>query len=401
MPVNKETVRLAVIPFLKQLIGLFLLVAVSVGPAGADQASGAVEVEGYASIVGGRKDLAREAALQNAFRRAVEQVVGVAVESKSVVKDSELLNDKIFSKSKGFIKTYRVLSEKVEDDAYRVVVFAAVSRYKLDQGLDDAGLLIRKLGKPRIAVVVMEQNVEGQAVPGGVVETYLISALGKRGYALVDRQIMLAVGRETAAGGQKGYSDAVVRAAAAGGAEVVIIGQATARSAPALSGTNLRPVQVSVTCRAVEVDTGELLATVVSSQQVLHVNPAAAGNQGLQKAAVELTDNLQRQMIAAWTKRLSGVRTLHMTIAGIPYASIRQLQSALKEQIGRVEEVHDRGYRGNHLRLDLDVTGAFSDVVDELSLLGLEQGALKISGYSAGQVQARWQERPIKGGRIK
>jgi hypothetical protein len=401
MPVHKETVRLTVAMLLKQLVGLFLLVVVSVGPAGADQTSGAVEVEGYALIVGARKDLAREAALQNAFRRAVEQVVGVAVESKTVVRDSELLNDKIFSKSKGFIKTYRVMSEKVEEDAYRVTVLAAVSRYKLDQGLDDAGLLIKKMGKPRIAVVVMEQNVEGHAAPGGVVETYLINNLGKRGYAMVDRQIMLAAGREAAAGGQKDYSDSVVRAAAAGGAEVVIIGQATARSAAALSGTSLRPVEVSVTCRAIEVDTGELLATAVSSQQALHVNPAAAGNQGLQKAAVELAENVQRQILASWTKRLSGVRTLHMTVAGIPYTAVRRLQDALKEQIGRIEEVHDRGYRDNHLRLDLDVTGGLKDVVDELTLLGLEQASLKITGYSAGQVQARWQERPIKGGRIK
>ena len=58
-----------------------------------------VDVEGYASIVGGRKDTAREGALNNAFRRAIEQVVGVMINSKTVVQDSALLNDKILSKS--------------------------------------------------------------------------------------------------------------------------------------------------------------------------------------------------------------------------------------------------------------------------------------------------------------
>ena len=385
---------------LTRFLGLCLVVLLSAGMAVADQQGGVVEVEGYASIVGGRKDQAREAALQNAFRRAVEQVVGVALESKTVVKDSELLNDKIFSKSHGFIKTYRIVDEKVEGDAYRIMVFASVSRYKLEQGLDDAGLLLKKLGKPRIAVVVLEQNSDGGQVPGGVVENHIIAGMGKRGYALVDRQAMLAVEHE-AVRGQGDHTDAVVRAAAAGGAEVVIVGQATARSASALSGTNLRPIQVTVTCRAVEVDSGELLATVTATQQALHVNPATASNEAFQKAATELTENLQRQMIAAWTKRLTGLRTLRMAVSAIPHADIRLLQEALKEQMGQVEAVHDRGYQGQQLRLDLEVTGGFKELVDELASLGLEQGSLKITGYSAGQVQAIWQGRPVQGGRVK
>ena len=172
---------------LTRFLGLCLVVLLSAGMAVADQQGGVVEVEGYASIVGGRKDQAREAALQNAFRRAVEQVVGVSLESKTVVKDSELLNDKIFSKSHGFIKTYRIVDEKVEGDAYRIMVFASVSRYKLEQGLDDAGLLLKKLGKPRIAVVVLEQNSDGGQVPGGVVENHIIAGMGKRGYAQIGR----------------------------------------------------------------------------------------------------------------------------------------------------------------------------------------------------------------------
>lgn len=385
---------------LTRFLGLCLVVLLSAGMAVADQQGGVVEVEGYASIVGGRKDQAREAALQNAFRRAVEQVVGVALESKTVVKDSELLNDKIFSKSHGFIKTYRIVDEKIEGDACRIMVIASVSRYKLEQGLDDAGLLLKKLGKPRIAVVVLEQNSDGGRAPGGVVENHIIAGMGKRGYTLADRQAMLAVEHE-AVKGQGDHTDAVVRAAAAGGAEVVIVGQATARSTSALSGTNLRPVQVSVTCRAVEVDSGELLATSTATQQALHVNPATASNEAFQKAATELTENLQRQMIAAWTKRLTGLRTLRMTVSAIPHADIRRLQEALKEQMGQIETVHDRGYRGQQLRLDLEVTGGFKELVDELASLGLEQGSLKITGYSAGQVQATWQGRPVQGGRVK
>lgn len=382
------------------LLAVVVLVAALVLPVGAEQIGGGVEAEGYAGITGGRKDQAREAALQNAFRRAVEQVVGVAVQSKTVVKDSELLNDKIFAKSHGFIKTYRILSETAEADAYRIRIFAAVSRYKLEQGLDDAGLLIRKVGKPRIAVVVLEKNTDGQPVPGGTVETQLITILGKRGYALVDRQAMLAVEQE-AAKGQGDQTDAVVRAAATGGAEVVIIGRAEASAAPALGGTSMRPVQVTATAKAVEVETGELLATAQSSQRALNVNPAAAGAEALQKTAVEITEALHRQMIAAWTKRVTGVRTVRMTVTGIPSGEIGRLQEALREQAVSVETVHDRGFKDHQLRMDLEITGALRDVVDDLGSLELERATLSVAGYSAGHLQARWQPRSAKGGRTK
>lgn len=357
-----------------------------------------VEAEGYAAITGGRKDLAREAALQNAFRRAVEQVVGVAVESRTVVKDSELLNDKIFSRSRGFIKTYRITTEKAESDAYRVTVQAAVSRYRLEKELDNVGLLIRKLGKPRVAIVIMEHNGDGPSAPGGIVETELTGNFSKKGYAMVDRQAMIAVERE-AAKGQGGHTDAVVRAAAGGGAEVVIIGQAAARHGAAVGGTSFRPVQASVTVRAVEVDTGELMATASSTQQALNVNPSAAGTEALQKAAAELSEQLNRQMVAAWNKRLTGLRTLRLTVAALPASEVQRLKDALKEQMGQVEHVHDRGYRNQQLRLDLEVTGATQSVIDELASIDLGGSRLKISGFTSGTVQSGWIGHGKRGGK--
>lgn len=397
---KNTTVQSAVGVLLRRFLWFCLVMTLSAGVAIADQQGSAVEVEGVASIMAGHKDQAREAALQNAFRRAVEQVVGVALESKTVVKDSELLNDKIFTKSKGFIKTYRIIGEKTDGDTFRIRVLASVSQYKLEQGLDNAGLLIKKMGKPRIAVVVMEHSGEGNAAPGGVVENSLVSSLGKRGYALVDRQAMLAVQHELASS-QDDHTDAVVRAAAAGGAEIVVIGRATARYTSALSGTNLRPVQVTVICRAVEADSGELLANMTATQQALHVNPATAANEAFEKAAADLSEGLQRQMSSAWTKRLTGLRSLRMTVSMIPHTHIRHLQDVLKEQMGQVEEVYDRGYRDQQLRLDLDVSGGFKELVDELASLRFEHGSMKVTGYSDGKVQAEWQARSTKGGRVK
>ncbi|MDO9287548.1 MAG: flagellar assembly protein T N-terminal domain-containing protein, partial [Thermodesulfovibrionales bacterium] len=75
-----------------------------------------VEAEGYALITGDRKDIARESALNNAFRRAVEQAIGVLVESETMVRNFELLNDRVYSKSAGYVKKYSITGEKIEGD---------------------------------------------------------------------------------------------------------------------------------------------------------------------------------------------------------------------------------------------------------------------------------------------
>ncbi len=355
---------------------------------GSEPGSTQVEVEGYASIVGGRKDQAREAAIQNAFRRAVEQVVGVAVESRTVIKDSELLNDRIFSKSRGLIKTYRIISENTEKDAYRVTVLAAVSRYRLEQELDNAGVLIRKIGRPRTAIVVVEQNTEGVSAPGGVIESYLVGSFARKGYNLVDRQAMVAIEKIAAASGD--HTDAVVRAAAAGGAEVVILGQAKATQGNPVPGMSMRPVQVAASCRVLDADTAEVLATVSLTRQALNVNPSAAGTEALQAAAGEISDSLDRQLVLVWNKRLSGLRTVRMTISGVQFSNTAKIIDDLKERLDIVEDVQERGFKGGQLRLDLQIAGSVRALVDGIAVIDFAGVRLTVTGFSGGQVHARW-----------
>lgn len=370
---------------------LLMLIAILLAPLellASDIQPSQVEVEGYASIVNSRKDQAREAAIQNALRRAVEQVVGVAIESRTVVKDSELLNDKIFSKSRGLIKTYRIVSEKAEKDAYRVTILASVSRYRLEKELDDAGVLIRKLGRPRTAVVIMEQNLDAPSAPGGIVETYLLSSLGRKGYNIVDRQAMLAIEKVAVRSGAD-HTDAVVRAAAAGGAEVVVVGQAQARQGNAVPGMSMRPVQVSSTCKVLDVDTSEVLATASVSKQALNVNPSAAGTEALQAAAAEISDNLDRQLLSVWNNRLSGLRNIRLAISGVHFGATGRIMETIREKSGLVEDVQERGFKAGELRLELSVTGSSRAVVDELAALDFAGCRLSITGFSGGQIHAR------------
>ena len=72
------------------------------------------------------KAIARDSAIEDALRRAVEQVVGTFITSESMVSNYILLYDRVYSKSSGYVKTYKILSEEKKEGLYVVRINAKV-----------------------------------------------------------------------------------------------------------------------------------------------------------------------------------------------------------------------------------------------------------------------------------
>jgi len=72
-------------------------------------------------------DIACSRALDEAQRNAVEQATGVMITSTTSVEDFQVKMDRILSESKGFINTYKVLSEKKSGTDCEVTIEADVS----------------------------------------------------------------------------------------------------------------------------------------------------------------------------------------------------------------------------------------------------------------------------------
>jgi hypothetical protein len=72
-----------------------------------DTAIKEVMVEGVSSIDRGRKDIARDQAIKDALRKAVEQAVGTFISSETVVENYEVLSDRIYSKPRGTLRNIK------------------------------------------------------------------------------------------------------------------------------------------------------------------------------------------------------------------------------------------------------------------------------------------------------
>jgi hypothetical protein len=86
-----------------------------------EEESISVQVDG----VGTLKDdvaAARKMAISDGLRIAVEQAKGVMVKGETEVKDFAALRDEVVSKTRGFVRTYKILSEKQEGNIYRVTL---------------------------------------------------------------------------------------------------------------------------------------------------------------------------------------------------------------------------------------------------------------------------------------
>ena len=139
----------------------FLLVcffAASVVPAGASTTV-STTAEGVGVIESGNTASARDQAIRDGLRIAVEQAVGTLVASETLVQNYEVLRDQIYSKTQGYIQDYAIVDEKEEGTLYRVTVKAQVAQGNLQEDLMALGLLMQRKHMPRIMLMVAEQNV--------------------------------------------------------------------------------------------------------------------------------------------------------------------------------------------------------------------------------------------------
>ena len=109
----------------------------------------------------GRGPTEREA-LMAAQRKAVEQGVGVLVDSRSYTENLKLIEDKIYSKASGYVKHYTVISpEKQDDGSWKVTIKCAVAEEEIKVSLKALKILRDMMENPRIVIEPGPPNNNG------------------------------------------------------------------------------------------------------------------------------------------------------------------------------------------------------------------------------------------------
>src|SRR5262249_48687748 len=126
--------------------------------------------EGIASIGKGDAAAARDKAIDGALRKAIEQVVGTLIECETMTQKHQVLNDSIYSRTKGLVRDHKVVSERHDGPLYRVTVAATVAVGEVKGDLQSLGLLSPGTRKPcadpapRPGVTGTIANVSGERI---------------------------------------------------------------------------------------------------------------------------------------------------------------------------------------------------------------------------------------------
>jgi hypothetical protein len=363
--------------FLVGFFGLLLIVVWSV--AAAAQQAQTVTAEGVGAVTGGDRAMARDGAINDALRKAVEQAVGTLVSSETIVQNFQTLQDRIYTQTQGYIQSYKIISENPGANTHQVVIQATVAVSNLERDLQAIGILLGRVGKPRIITLIAEQNVgrnfynywwgEGRSVDFGVVENLLLDRFRERGFDIVDRTIQSPTIKVTPALRGPDLNDqGAVMLGKQAEAEIVIVGKALARSVGNVAGTAMKSVQANVSFRAIQIDNARVLSAGTEHGAAVHIDEITAGGEALKKAAVRISDKLIDDILKNFQARVGGMTTVQLTLVGLANADdVRRFKNSVLAQLRGIEGVVDRGYSENAARLDVEVKGNAQSLSEEIS----------------------------------
>lgn len=89
--------------------------------------------------------LSPEKALENAFTRAVEQAIGVFVDAETLVKNDEILRERVLTHSRGFVKHYDVVRRWQTEGLHHASIRAKVRVDKLVERLKAADVTVKEV----------------------------------------------------------------------------------------------------------------------------------------------------------------------------------------------------------------------------------------------------------------
>jgi hypothetical protein len=381
-------------------------------PQGQGQASGDDIVQtakGEAAVLAGDKPAAREKAIRDALRHAVEMAAGTLVQGITEVQDYQTKMDKVLGHSTGFVRKYDILSEAMDGDVVQVNIRAVIGKEDLDKDLKAFGLLGEQKGNPRTMVLIAEQNI-GMAAPAAVwmkdkggqnalvsadlriAENVILDTLKSGGFKqLIDPEI--ATEKAVLIGGITTDINAsqARKLKSLTGAEVILIGKviATSRGEMGDLGPGWRSCTATISGRAVNTDNGDILSTSETTQNAAQLDDLTCGKEATKKASKIFAQDMIKKIAARWQQDVSGGNEVHLTVHKVKgMKQAREFRTALAQFMRGVRGVNQRRFEGGTQELDVTLVGSTEQFAEELEAKKIGKFSVTVTGVSANTVEA-------------
>lgn len=334
-----------------------------------ETSDGWITVTGIAAIRGGNLGLAKDEALKDAKRVAVQEVLGSLVSARSDVKNFQLVKQTVTSKSEGMIEKFEVLkSAAVSEGEYNVTIKAKVSEALINQTIEE---VVASQGKPRMMVLV-DESFNGKPDQHKVAQTELESQFIGKGFPFVDKatvEKILAKNKRKIADALGGNNAAARELGVDAGAEIILVGSSRVKEAGKIQGSSLISMQADLNVRVIDINTGSVLTAGQEHGAYPHINPESGGVEAVKKAVNPLREKLVSDIVRLWD--INRANTIALLVTGLDYERLMVLRGELTEKVRGVKTVNPKGSVGKAAKLEVEFEGSSFDLADRLLTSGL------------------------------
>lgn len=333
-------------------------------------------VVGMATIHGGAVDRARDTAIDNALRTAVEEKVGVMIASSTEVENFQVKRDQILSESKGFINTYRIISEEKTGDTFKVTIEADVSDGRLKGRMEALGIIMARMSKPRL-MIIFSENAQKDVVAEASMTKYFIS----QGFRLVTADTAKRKKEyerfQATDTDRKEFSSIARRY----GAEIIILAKTDLTSKCFKMGDiEVCSHHVIVSGKVINGDTGEVIATDNKSGkgEVKSIT---------EEVAKDLAKEMKEQILERWSSDLTNMATVKLVVSGLnSYQDMIRFKDLLTTGVKGFKQSYQRSYVNGELDLDVEIKGNAQSLADDVAVMTLDQRKVSIREITQNRV---------------
>ena len=313
----------------------------------------------------------KESALRDASRNAVEQVVGTMVDSKTLVNNAVVALDTIYTKSQGFVTNQEVLSQDEQDGMVHVRARIDVNTRPDSQLVNNLNMIMT-LNDPRIAVVMLRQNNQGQVIGhDNIAEAALNNKLISLGFAhVIDANVVANLENAQLLNQIYNGGSGITSLGQSLGADYIVLGrtQAQAQSISLPDGkggyesTPLKTGNATLSAKIIKFDTGDIVGTFTTTAKGVENSNEMAEQKAVQQVSEEAAKQLEEKF-----RHFSAVAeaSVQMEVYTNDYGAVQQFVQDLKS-LPVVQNVYLREHQNGKAILSVETTEKPSTLIQML-----------------------------------
>lgn len=353
------------------------------------------EATGEAAIVDNNRDKALQDAKNAALREAVEKVVGVMLSSDTVTANNQLVSDRIFTNSAGYIHKYDILEKKEEGGVMKVTVRAEVGTAQLDKDLQAVRALVRRLASGRLLIVLQEQSVSSDKIitQTNVLSQTLAETFQKDGWRIIDPAF--AAGKLEVASGVSLLTPEKKVIQDLRSADYIVTGTVTMRHESAKAAFELNnyfPVTGEFELAVFATDSGTQIAHLsdkFDSQGVpVSVSYERTAHSIAKTRGQKIVEDVRKAVVDYLSKSEQNGNAVVVTVTGLAdYASVSEFKKLLAQAVTGLRDVKQGDFTKGKATFDALLVGTTDDFATALSKKTYKGKKVSVTGVTGNTIE--------------